>query len=308
MNSRLYRREPVKRGDWYYSVSCKGCAKPIYILDDPAKGKNGVPIFGDGLLLVACLRCAEDTTYSVPDLVTVQSDEDIIGARPTRVATSPSPRKPLWKAYPKAKAIFGVGYIEDRPAASALVGRIVTSWANLEVESACLLAELMGTNIPAAAAVFGALRNSRTQHDALIAAAQVTLDAQDLELFEAHEARKATLEKERNDLAHGCFGISVSIPDHIIWAAQVDYLMFSATKSDYEEFRRKIYVYELGTLERIAQEMDELYQQLGFFRGYLSARHDGIGGQSFRILRYRELCSQPHIRQTLDRIRTAKKR
>src|SRR5690606_13454720 len=161
----------------------------------------------------------------------------------------------------------GVGYIEDRPAAAAIVGRVITSWADLEVQSARLLAELMGTNVPAAAAVFASLRSSRAQFDALNAAATAVLDKPDYELFAAHMMRRSGLEKERNDLAHGCFGVSVAIPDHIVWVAQADYVSFTADPSDPEGFRKMQFVYELGTLERIAQEISEFYHQLGSFTG-----------------------------------------
>jgi hypothetical protein len=237
----------------------------------------------------------------------IQSTEDMEGARPPRISTSAASRKPLWKAYPNARAIFGVGYIEDRPQAASIVARIITAWADIEVECARLLAELMAVQIPAAAAVFGSLRSSRAQYDALRAAAEISLNKNDLELFEAHMARRSELEKERNDLAHGCFGVSVQIPGHIVWVAQTDYLLFSAAGFDKENFRKKQFVYELGTLERIAQEIQELYSQLGFFKGYLWARRDGPNGAAFRAQRYPQLCNQPHIRRALDRVRTAKK-
>jgi len=165
----------------------------------------------------------------------------------------------------------------------------------------------MGTKIPAAAAVFGSLRSSRAQQDALNAAAEVSLEKHDLELFAAHMARRSSLEKERNDLAHGCYGVCVQIPDHIVWVAQMDYLTFSAGGAEAQNFLKKQFVYELGTLERIAQEITEFYNQLGSFRGYLWSRRDAVNGTVFRAQRYPQLCSQPHIRQALDRLRTAKK-
>jgi hypothetical protein len=310
---RLYRRDPVSKGKWYYTVACHGCGKPIPILDDQSAGQLPAQLSGQGKLLIPCLDCAYDDEYSLTELTSLQYEEDMPGARPPRVEISKSSRKPLWKVYPKAKAkaILGIGLIEDRPNAAVIVSRIVTSWSDIEVQCARLLAEIMGTNVAAAAAVFGSLRSSRAQHDALAAAAEVVLDANDLELFAAYMARRASLEKERNDLAHGCFGVSVSIPDHIVWVSQSDYTTFSANQNvsdaDIEQFRKKQYVYELGTLERIAQEISEFYSQLGFFSGYLGARRNGINGSFFRTQRYPQLCSQPHIRQALDRLRTLKK-
>jgi hypothetical protein len=310
MPYRVYRREPVRKGDWYHTVSCNKCGLPIYLIDDITKGRSPAKPMGAEKLLVPCLRCGHDDLYELAAMVVLESTEELEGGRPARIPISKSSRKPLWKTHPKARGIFGVGFIEDRPAAAVIVARIITSWADIEVECARLLAELMNTNIPAAAAVFGSLRSSRAQHDALSAAAEVVLDARDFELFSAYMARKSALEKERNDPAHGCFGVSPAIPHHVVWVAQVDFLLFSAKRSpsdaDIEEFNKKQFVYELGTLERISQEIQEFYQQLGFFIGYLFARHDP-NGPAFRAQRYPQLCSQPHIQPVLDRIRTAKK-
>lgn len=306
MPYRLHRREAVEEGAWYHALTCKGCGELIYILDDNSEGKTPIQIVGDAELSVPCNRCTHDDSYSFHDLQTLQATESLPSTYPERAKISKSSRKPIKKIYPNAKVTMGVGYIEDRPKAAALVGRIITSWADIEVQSARLLAELMGTNIPPAAAVFGSLRSSRSQADALTAAAEVVLDEKDLLLFNAHIARKASLEKERNDLAHGCFGVSVGIPEHIVWVAQSDFLAFTAAHKANQpvpDLAEKQFVYELGTLERIAQEITELYHQLGFFSGYLSARHDGQNGAAFRAKRYPELCNQRHIKQALKTLR-----
>lgn len=302
MTYRLYRRDPVQKGTWYYALKCKGCGDLIYVLTDVSRGANPVRLAGDGELSVPCGRCAHDDSYSVNELHNVRAAESLPSTYPAREAISGAARKPLAKSFPNAKATMGVGYIEDRPRAAALVGRIVTSWADVEIQVTRLLAELMGANIPQVAAVFGSLRNSRSQSDALVAAAEAALNEQDFLLFRAYVARKASLEKERNDLAHGCFGVSVSIPDHIIWVAQSDFLAFTAAhKANQTTFdlRDRQFVYELGTLERIAAEIVEFYNQLGYLIGYLSARHDGGPGEAFRAHRYPELCIQPHISEAL---------
>ena len=310
MPFRLYRRDPVVQGEWYYALVCHGCKKLIYVLDDRYKGKRPFRLLGVSQLSVPCSRCMNDDLYSSDDLLSIQAAESLPATYPERVNPSKSSRKPINKTHSNAKVTMGVGYIEDRPKAAALVGRIITSWADIEVQSARLLAELMGTNIPAAAAVFGSLRSSRAQHDALCAAAEKVLDEKDLLLFNAYIAEKASLEKERNDLAHGCFGVSVSIPDDIVWVAQSDYLSFTAAYKAGDktsDLTQKQFVYELGTLERIAQEITEFYDQLGFFIGYLVARHDGPGGDAFRVSRYPELCNQPRIRRALENVRNAQK-
>ena len=303
---RLYRRDPVVKGAWYYTLKCKGCGKLIYVLDDKSDGRSPAKIAGDGQLSVPCGRCFYDDLYDSDDLEVIQSKEELGGRRPTRVQPSKSSRKPIMRAYSKARATFGVGYIEDRPKAAAIVARIITSWTDIEVQCTRLLAELMGTNIPAAAAVFGSLRSSRAQHDALAAAAEAVLEPHDFVLFQAHMKRRASLEKERNDLAHGCFGVSDLISEGVVWVSQGDFLAFTAARTSgsdsdaLEQFRKKQFVYELGTLERIAQEIEEFYHQLGFFTGYLFARAGGPSGAVFRSMRYRELCEQPHIQKILN--------
>ena len=261
---------------------------------------------GAGRFSIPCGRCShDDDSYTVDDLLNVQAQESLPSTYPDRQVISGSGRKPLAKLHPNAKVTMGAGYIEDRPKAAALVGRIVTSWADVEVQITRLLAELMGANIPQVAAVFGSLRNSRSQSDALIAAAEVVLNEGDLLLFRAYVARKASLEKERNDLAHGCFGVSVSIPDHIVWVAQSDFLEFTAAHQSNQnrfDLRDRQFVYELGTLERIACEIVEFYDQLGSLTGYLSARHDGEPGHQFRAQRYPELCAQAHIKAAVEAI------
>ena len=299
---RVYRRKPVIEGDWYFALNCKKCGKIIYAFDDSSAGARPPPNNRQEMMATACSRCFHEDSYSMGDLISVKSQESFPSTYPERQAISGSGRKPLAKSFPDARVTMGFGFIEDRPKAAALVGRIVTSWADVEIQVARLLAELMGANVPQVAAVFGSLRNSRSQSDALVAAAEVVLSDNDLLLFRAYIARKASLEKERNDLAHGCFGISLSIPDHVVWVAQSDYLNFiSSDKSIQKEvdLRERQFVYEIGTLERIAAEIGEFFNQLGMLIGYLSARRDGPQKEDFRAQRYTEICAQPHIKQAL---------
>lgn len=311
MTYRLYRRDPVVENMWYYAVRCKGCQQFIYVLDDIFKGGNPIQMPLEDNLSIPCRKCTHDDLYVARDVQNVKSVESIDSSYPKRERVSGSSRKPLSKSYADAKVTMGIGYIEDRPKAAALVGRIITSWADIEVQAARLLAELMEAHIPQTAAVFGSLRSSRAQSDALTAAAEVVLSKEDLLLFHAHIARKAALEKERNDLAHGCFGIAVSIPEHIVWVSQSDFLQFTAAhKVGQKDFdlKSKQFVYELGTLQRIAEEIVELYHQFGYFTGYLSARQRGREGDVFRKARYSELCNQAFIKDALIVIRAKMKK
>lgn len=308
---RVYRREPVERGKWYYAIQCQTCDNPIYVLNaTQAEVVQPIQFSGKGEISAPCLRCDADSILPFANLKVIQAKEDCAGGRPPRVKASKSSRKPFRRTGVKATPIMGVGYVEDRPAVAAIIGRIITSWADIEVACAMLLAEMMKTDAAPAAAVFGSLRSSRAQQDALNAVALTVLSEADHDLFAAHMARRSALEKERNDLAHGCFGVCIPIKDGIVWASQADYIAFQATfKTDPDallKFRSKQFVYEEGTLERIAQEIEEFHGQLKSLTGYLWSYRQGPQGEAFRAMRYPQLCDPAHIRQALDRIQLAK--
>jgi hypothetical protein len=300
-----YRKDFIGEGDICSSVLCKNCKKEIVIFDDKLNGTRlvGEGVEFDGDISATCTHCLNDVLYS-PELVFgTQAVETQRSNYPEREPISKSSRKSINKAYPNAKVIMGVSYIEDRPRAAALLVKIVTSWADMDIQCARLLAELMGANISAAAAVFGSIRNSRGQHEALRTAAETVLSKKDLLLLNAYIKRKEALEKERNDLANGYFGVSISIPDHIVWVSKSNFLAFAAAHKANEkpfDLSSKQFVYELGTLERIAEEISELYTQIGFYTGYLVARHSGQEGEAFRAIRYPQLCEKDHIQKALN--------
>jgi hypothetical protein len=70
---------------------------------------------------------------------------------------------------------------------------------------------LLGVKNEAAVAVFATFRNARVRHDTILAAAEFALDAQDLELLNALLTVIASAEKERDNLARGCYGVSTAI-------------------------------------------------------------------------------------------------
>ena len=71
----------------------------------------------------------------------------------------------------------------------------------------------MKTNSDAAVALFLAIKTSKPQRDALSAVARLLLRGDDLDAFEALLSVYEGLEKQRNALAHGLFGVSDAIPD-----------------------------------------------------------------------------------------------
>src|SRR5215472_7874771 len=126
-------------------------------------------------------------------------------------------RQPLPTSLHKGPWAIGPGVAEARPEHIALIGRCMTLWPDVLHQLGMLLGVLLGANSEAAVAVFSSFRNARMRRDALWAAAEYALDAQILELLNAIFVVIGSAEKERDHLAHGCYGISDSIADGILW-------------------------------------------------------------------------------------------
>ena len=105
MTYRLYRRDPVVKGDWYHALKCKGCGEIIYVLDDTFRGAQPVRMVGDGDLSVPCRRCTHDDLYSVNDLPIIQAVDSFPSTYPARAVVSGAARKPLTKESRENKLI-----------------------------------------------------------------------------------------------------------------------------------------------------------------------------------------------------------
>lgn len=308
------RQEGVSKGKWYLYVSCKGCSRPLYLIDDPHNGTALHQFVGGGKISTPCPRCHKDTTYDPHEISCIQADEDIAARRPPRVEPSNMPRQPITTRYPNVKVTFGPGLLENRPKAAALVARCVALWTEVERQQALLLAEMLQANTKPAIALFLTIQNSRIQAAVLDAVAKIVLNSADeYELFSALMSYAKSLEKERNALAHGCFGGADQITDGVAWidpialtTIQVDSGVAGAPRADETQsaLLRKSFVYELGDLETIAQDMEDLADQIGYFSGYLfSYREAAPDGPSWRAARFPQLCAAPRIAQELSRLR-----
>jgi hypothetical protein len=314
---RLARPPQVTKGQWYFIVTCKGCSKPIYLVNDPFNGVDPHRFVGSGQISTPCTRCRTDTTYSAQEVSSIQSAEDIAARTPSRREPSNMSRQPIATRYPNVKPTFGPGFLEDRPQAAALVARCVALWTEVEVQLANLLAEMLRANTEPAIALFLTIQNSRIQGAVLDAVAQVVLtDAKEYELFCALMNYRKSVEKERNDLAHGCFGGADEIAEGVAWIDPIHLTSHGikmratgVTSEAISSLRSKTFVYELADLETVACNIEDLHKQLGFFSGYLFSYRDGAqDGPSWRAMRYPQLCAEPRIAQELSKFREGQKR
>jgi hypothetical protein len=221
------------------------------------------------------------------------------------------PRQPLTKKYPNVRPTFGPGFLEDRPKAAALVARCIALWTEVEREEARLLATMLRANTEPAIALFLTLQSSRIQLAVLEAVAGVVLNEADYDLFSALMKYRESVEKERNALAHGCFGGSPEITEGVAWIdprhLTQHTIRVNATGVTDESMawvRSKTFVYELGDFETIARDIEKLHNQLMFFIGYLVSRHlEPPMTDEWRAQRYRELCAEPRVAQALGSLR-----
>src|SRR5829696_3925986 len=132
------------------------------------------------------------------------------------------PRQPYLPTYSHATFTIGPRTLDERPELAALVGRCIALWTEVELQMALILAAVLKANTAGAVAVFLALKNVRTRRDVLEAAAKATLSGEALKIFGAFLTYHRSVETQRNDLAHGIFGVAEAIPDAILWTTTSD--------------------------------------------------------------------------------------
>src|ERR1035437_4222693 len=119
------------------------------------------------------------------------------------------PRQPYLKvvSQPRGSQIdVGTKSIGQRPALEALIAQCLMTWTHVEAEMALVLGQLLGAQTAVAFAVFQSLRQSRTQREVISAAGKAALNEADQKLLTVILSVHSSLEKERNNIAHGHFG------------------------------------------------------------------------------------------------------
>lgn len=303
--SKTYRVNPdlsIKRGKWYVAVRCKGCQDDIILFDDQSEGQGPIPrTLAGGKLSIPC-RCGHDDFYEEELLFKTKARFSRRSLKDERVKPAAGPRQPFLPRYKSSLITFGPLMIERRPAAGSIISRVMAGWTFCELEAARILALILQADTDASVAVYLTLQNARARQDVMFAAAEASLGEGDLKLMKALLALKSTVEKDRNALAHGVFGICEKIQQGLVWCETSAFIKFqreAALKGATPEIRERLYrkcaVFDLPDLERIAQEIEFIHVQLTFFCGYLQIPN----GHPFRVERFAQLCSEPKISQIL---------
>lgn len=154
---------------------------------------------------------------------------------------------------------------------------------------------MLGTESEAAHRVFLVLRRWAHQQEALNAAAEGKLSGDEMALCQALITDYKSLESERNELAHGCFGICpddddllfvIKIQHHVIWQADIlpKHLKGTIPADSHQGLKDRMYVYRVNELDILYNRMEKLWFDIFYFNGYLREPANSLRHAEFKNL------------------------
>lgn len=177
---------------------------------------------------------------------------------------------------------YSVGFqaLKERPAFAEIIGLCVSIWSYVDNEIGGLFGILLGTDSEAAHRVFLVLRRWSNQQEALNAAAESKLSGDEMALYQALITDYKSLESQRNEIAHGCFGICpdddsllfvIKVLHHVIWQADIlpKHMKGIIPVDSHQGLKERMYVYSLMELETLYNRMEKLWFDIFYFNGYL---------------------------------------
>jgi hypothetical protein len=189
-------------------------------------------------------------------------------------------------------------------------------WSNIELQMALLLGVLLNATNEAAVAVYLSLRAGRVRQDAINAAANAVLSGEVLELYRAIVDFHRSVEVQRNDLAHGCYGTTDAIPDGVLWMeAQhvANFMLDFWNKVEHsrptgppiptsreeeqkiqEQNLNRMFVYREKDVKQLLTDIEALWRTLGSFIYFLR------NSKPREI--YDRLCNELHVKTALLKI------
>ena len=219
-------------------------------------------------------------------------------------------RQPFLPTYRGTEVYLGADLIDELPRVADLVGRCTINWSGVDLNLALTLGVMIGIQNAASVAVFTALRNHRTQRDALDAAAQVALRPHEKEVFDALMAIHNSLDGQRNDVVHCVWGVGVSTPDGIVWSSlhhHANTLILnehrhanrSHIKPVPDALLEYVFVWSYKDLEELNEKIRQFASAIGSFRAAINLREmEGY------LAAFESVASVPAVRQELAKIRS----
>jgi hypothetical protein len=205
------------------------------------------------------------------------------------------PRQPFLPEFAHLQYAVGALVLNDRPELSAAIGRCIAIWSQADNEMGNLFSVLLGAGSDAALDVFLTLRRSANQREALGTAAKAALRGRDLKLVEGMLKLYGSLEKERNALAHGCFGVAGNDPSVLLWIDIRDHVHFQTevlaqmasgkTPADpHARLRKNMFVYRTSDLQSLQRDMEHFWKASQKLNSYLRLPSRSPESEAFRQL------------------------
>lgn len=221
-------------------------------------------------------------------------------------------RQPFLPVFANAAYAMGPHELATRPEFAAAVGKCIGIWTYVDVEMGDMFSLLLDTQSDAALDVFLTLRRSTSQREALAVAAKHSLPPGEvMTAFEALMVVYRSLEGQRNDLAHGCFGIVSDDPTLLLWIDVKHHVHFQTdvmlkqklgVKEDQRHARLKanLFVYRMSDLNALYENMSDFWWAAFWFNGLLrEPKKDGWREE------FQKLCASPQIQREISRLNEA---
>lgn len=154
-----------------------------------------------------------------------------------------------------------------QPQIAVLVAECIAEWAEIEATVGVILAVLLEASPNAALAMFRATENRSTQFKMVSAAAEQQIPQSEFDLLEAiFSAHVRPSAKDRDKLAHWCWGYSPQFPDALLLTepttktALQHYALDAPSKPELDA--KSIYVIKKPDIERMATRLKAARQSL----------------------------------------------
>ncbi len=193
-------------------------------------------------------------------------------------------RQPFKSKFPGARVDFGPEHLETRPEAVSLIAQCIAGWTEVEVQTARTLARMLRANSEPAIALYFTLANERAKREALTAIADYVFAPEDRALFDAIMTAKRSVEKQRNDIAHGLFGVTPADTQGVAWISTSDRIrniveidrVFAATPDEIGAEPRYVLsahasFYTLDDLRALLDEVVAMHRVIHSFGDYINS-------------------------------------
>ena len=190
------------------------------------------------------------------------------------------PRQTFLPAFNHLQYTVGARVLKNRPNLASAIGRCIALWSQVDNEMGVLFGTFLGADSEAAMEVFLTLRRSSNQIEALKAASKYCLNEEEMKYFMVLMRLYKSLEAQRNSLAHGCFGTAANDEDVLLWIEVKHHVQFQSEalanekngihlSDPHERMKENLFVYRIGDLNALEDEMDQFWEASLYFNAYL---------------------------------------